>query len=48
MKYFEEKKIDEKKERKVPSCQCERIKSDNKAECLKKKKVHIIGKVLIF
>ena len=48
MKYFEERKNDEKKERKPPSCQCERIKRDDKAECLKKKKIHTIGKVLIF
>ena len=46
--YFTDKVEVEKKEKKKCSCQNERIKKDSKAECLKKKKVHTIGKVLIF
>lgn len=46
-KYFTEKVEKEKKDKAKVSCQCDRIKKDFKAECLKKKKTHMIGKILI-
>jgi hypothetical protein len=52
-KYFVEKKLGcgcgcDKKKKKVDSCEANRIKRDDRAECLRKKAVHKIGKIIIF
>jgi hypothetical protein len=54
-KYFVEKKLGcgcgcdgSNKKKKVDSCQANRIKRDDRAECLRKKSVHKIGKIIIF
>jgi hypothetical protein len=52
-KYFVEKKLGcgcgcDKKKKKVDSCEANRTKRDDRAECLRKKSVHKIGKIIIF
>lgn len=50
-KYFVEKPCGcgcDKQKKKVDSCQANRTKRDDRAECLRKKAVHKIGKIIIF